>query len=86
MIFIIILLSVGLITSIYANINMIKKQEYFEEFFESLHAELQFVFNRIKEIDEKGAFQADDEVGDMYDSIRTTIIRLKIFLGDDISG
>ncbi len=82
MIFITIFLSVCLATSVYANVNMIRKQEYFEEFFESLQSELEFVFARIKSIDEKGAFQADDEVGDMYDSIRTSIIRLKFFLGE----
>jgi hypothetical protein len=86
--FLVVLVLLGL--SIYANVISIRKMEAYERqievgnaFDERLLGELQRVLVTIKEIDEKGAFQADDEVGDIFDTIKTAILSLEVVIGDN---
>lgn len=79
-----ILLSILLIVSIYINVNQLIKQEaqlkYIEEletsnlelqeFFKSLKTQLSESNSRIKQIDRKGTFESDDEIGFIFNELK----------------
>lgn len=64
----------------WAVFNLLRKIEEFEEYFESLHAGLSSVFNQIRDIDIRGSFEADDEVGLVYSVIRGLVLTLEDFI------
>jgi hypothetical protein len=80
----IIILSVGLLISIYVNINQMRKQESQEDyitdletsnteyynFFQSLKTKLGEANSQIKNADRLGAFEASDEVGTSFQIIK----------------
>ena len=89
MITVIILLSIALIGSLFANYNLLKNYEQSEEYVENLETWLnQFSttitdMNReIKKIDNKGSFESDDEVGYFYKELKRIISQLNT-LGED---
>tara|TARA_R100000030_G_scaffold36871_2_gene27596 strand:- start:71 stop:343 length:273 start_codon:yes stop_codon:yes gene_type:complete len=89
MILTIILLSIGLIASLYANYNLLKNYEQSEEYVENLESWVkQFSktitdMNReLKQIDNKGSFKSDDEVGYFFKELKRIIEQLNT-LGDE---
>ena len=80
----IIILSVGLLISIYVNINQMRKHESQEDyitdletsnteyynFFQSLKTKLGEANSQIKNADRLGAFEASDEVGTSFQIIK----------------
>jgi len=89
MILTIILLSLGLIASLYANYNLLKNYEQSEEYVENLESWVkQFSktitdMNReLKQIDDKGSFKSDDEVGYFFKELKRIIEQLNT-LGDE---
>ena len=89
MILTIILLSLGLIASLYANYNLLKNYEQSEEYVENLESWVkQFSktitdMNReLKQIDNKGSFKSDDEVGYFFKELKRIIEQLNT-LGDE---
>jgi len=89
MILTIILLSIGLIASLYANYNLLKNYEQSEEYVENLESWVkQFSktitdMNReLKQIDDKGSFKSDDEVGYFFKELKRIIEQLNT-LGDE---
>ena len=80
MILTIILLSLALIGSLFANYNLLKNYEKSEEYVENLETWLnQFsktitdMNRQIKKIDSKGSFESDDEVGYFYKELKRII-------------
>jgi len=80
----IIILSVLLLTSIFVNINQLRKQEsqtdYIEElensnteyytFFQKLKTQIGESNSKLKQIDRLGSFEADDETGFIFKELR----------------
>ena len=80
----IIILSVLLLTSVFVNINQLRKQEaqsdYIEElensnteyytFFQKLKTQISESNSKLKQIDRLGSFQADDETGFAFKELK----------------
>ena len=80
----IIILSVLLLTSIFVNINQLRKQEaqsdYIEElensnteyytFFQKLKSQISESNSKLKQIDRLGSFEADDETGFAFKELK----------------
>ena len=60
--------------------NLLRKVETYEAFCRTLKDDLEYTLKTIKVADLKGAFEADDEVGDAFVTIKQTIMRLEEFL------
>ena len=88
MIITLILLSLALIASLFANYNLLKNYEQSEEYVENLETWLNEFSKTItdmnremKKIDQKGSFESDDEVGYFYKELKRIINQLNN-LGD----
>ena len=68
------------IAGIYSSINLMKKQEITEDWLIALENRLSNIITETKEIDDKGMFEADDEVGTIFEQINNMIITLNDFL------
>jgi hypothetical protein len=84
--FIIITLSILLVSSIYANINLLKNIEVLEEFVENQAEEMNRLRvividmrNELKSIDKRGSFESDDEVGFFFKQLKSIIERINNF-------
>ncbi len=89
----IIILSVLLIISIFVNINLFRKNEaqegyinelelsntQFDEFFQQLKRRLDQSYSKIKQIDRIGSFEADDETGWIFKTIKDIVNQLNEF-------
>jgi len=83
MIITIILLSIALIGSLYANYNILKKYERGEEYISNLETWfIQFsktitsMNKEMEKIDTKGSFSSDDEVGYFFKELKKIIGKL----------
>tara|TARA_R100000008_G_scaffold59244_1_gene36949 strand:- start:1215 stop:1490 length:276 start_codon:yes stop_codon:yes gene_type:complete len=86
----IIILSIALLGSLYANYNLLKNYEQSEEYVENLETWVnQFSKNitnmnqQLKKIDEKGSFESDDEVGYFYKQLKKMIDQLNTLGADE---
>ena len=68
------------IAGIYSSINLLKKQELTEDWLVALENRLSNIIKDTKTIDEKGMFEADDEVGTIFEQINSMIKTLNDFL------
>ena len=68
------------IAGMYSSWNLMKKQEMTEDWLVALENRLSNVIKEVKEIDEKGMFEADDEVGTIFEQINSMITTLNDFL------
>ena len=68
------------IAGMYSSWNLMKKQEMTEDWLVALENRLSNVIKEVKEIDEKGMFEADDEVGTIFEQINSMIVTLNDFL------
>ena len=89
MIITIILLSIALIGSLYANYNLLKNYEQSEEYISNLETWfVQFsktvtdMNKEMEKIDKKGSFSSDDEVGYFFKQLKKIIQQLNT-LGDN---
>ena len=73
----------GLIT-VFVIINLIWKVERLEDWGEQLATRVSWVQDRFKEIDSKGHFEADDEVGSIFQGIKTIITELNESIEEEI--
>ena len=64
----------------FAVLNMIKKVETFEDYFNNLQEGLAHVLDQIRSVDIRGSFEADDEVGLVFKAILGMIQSLSTFL------
>jgi hypothetical protein len=74
----VIILGLVIVILIYTNYNTFKKLERLEKAYDSQEKYINKVINtinytdkRLDEIDEKGIFQADDEIGWFFESVKT---------------
>ena len=89
----IIILSVLLIISIFININLFRKNEaqeeyisdletsnmQFDEFYQYLRRRIDESYSKIKQIDRIGSFEADDETGWIFKTIKDIVKQLNEF-------
>ena len=68
------------IAGIYSSWNLMKKQELTEDWLVALENRLSNIIDEVKEIDDKGMFEADDEVGTIFSQINAMITTLNDFL------
>ena len=71
-----IILSLFVITLGWTTFNLTRKVERLETWIESYAQRIQDTQQVLKEIDSKGNFEADDEVGVIFQSIKETIDEL----------
>ena len=70
MIITIAILSALLIVSLFAIWNLMKKNEILEDFIAKQSEAIDYCDKRLKTIDDKGSFVADDEVGWFFQNIK----------------
>ena len=68
------------IAGMYSSWNLLKKQEVTEDWLVALENRLSNIIDEVKEIDDKGMFEADDEVGTIFSQINAMITTLNDFL------
>tara|TARA_Y100000768_G_scaffold807_1_gene635 strand:+ start:2260 stop:2514 length:255 start_codon:yes stop_codon:yes gene_type:complete len=68
------------IAGMYSSWNLMKKQELTEDWLVALENRLSNIIDEVKEIDDKGMFEADDEVGTIFSQINAMITTLNDFL------
>jgi tetrahydromethanopterin S-methyltransferase subunit B len=71
-----ILLSVIILTLSYVVFNLTRKVERLESWIEDYAQRIQDTQQVLNEIDDKGTFEADDEIGVVFQSIKETINEL----------
>jgi len=68
------------LTSCFTIWNLMKKQELTEDWLIAVENRLTNIITETKDIDEKGMFEADDEVGSIFEQINTLIQTLNDFV------
>ena len=71
------------VAMIYIIWNLITKQESLEDWITDFINTIEKVQTDLKKIDYKGYFEADDEVGAIFEQIKTTINQLDRFKGEE---
>ena len=66
--------------------NLFRKLELVETWIEEFTQRIQIVQNDLKEIDTKGAFESDDEVGSIFEQIKNTVQQLENLMGDEVDA
>lgn len=74
------------IALIYGVANLIGKLEIFEDYFDQLQVGLNKVLTQIRAVDIQGAFEADDEVGDVFKTIQGLVESLDAFMSQGENG
>ena len=64
--------------------NLMKKTELLEDFVGNVGEKIINVNERLSEIDSTGHFEADDEVGTIFDTIKETVNELNEFINEEI--
>lgn len=72
-----------LVTSCYVIWNLNKKLEFLEDWITDFINTIEKVQIDLKKIDYKGYFEADDEVGQIFKQINTTVNQLNRFKGEE---
>ena len=78
-----IILSVVIVIQTYIVINLMIKTEKLETFIENFENQLTQSIEEIKEIDDKGYFESDDEVGTKFKQIIEIVNNIKTLRGDN---
>ena len=66
--------------------NLFRKTELLENWVETFTQQIQIVQNKLKEVDDKGMFEADDEVGTIFKRINQIVNELDNLKGDEINA
>ena len=80
----IILIAVLLIET-YVIINLLFKVEKLETWIQNIEEEMTQVQTEISEIDDKGYFESDDEVGEKFKQINSVIQNIETLRGENAS-
>ena len=79
--------SILLVTSLYVNWNLLNKNEVLEDMIDSTNEMVEATYRGMKKIDSTGHFEADDEIGSVFEGIKLTIENLNNFVkGDNVDG
>jgi hypothetical protein len=81
-----IILGVLVLTEGYVIWNLFRKTELLENWVENFTQQIQIVQNKLKEVDDKGMFEADDEVGTIFKRIKQIVNELDNIKGDEINA
>jgi len=66
--------------------NLMKKTEMLEVWVENFTQRIETVQTELKVIDAKGGFEADDEIGTIFEQIKETINELDNFRGEEVDA
>jgi len=66
--------------------NLTKKSEILETWIENFTTRVDTVYSELKQIDSTGHFEADDEVGSIFDGIKDIITDLNTFTTGEIDS
>ena len=66
--------------------NLTRKTELLETWVEDFTQTIETVQNDLEEIDTKGSFKADDEVGTIFEQIKETVNQLESYRGEDVDA
>jgi|TARA_B100001996_G_scaffold277549_1_gene218098 hypothetical protein len=66
--------------------NLFRKTELLETWVEDFTQRIQTLQNDLKEVDSQGYFEADDEVGSVFERIKEIINELDNFKGEDLNA
>ena len=66
--------------------NLMKKTELLETWVESFTRRIQYIQDDLKNIDSTGHFEADDEVGTIFEQIKETVNQLDNLIGEEINA
>ena len=80
------LLVVIFITESYVIWNLLNKVELLETWVEDFSERVESTWEEIKTIDSTGHFEADDEVGSIFTSIKDTIEELNQYIEEDTNA
>ena len=92
MIFEIILVLIVLVLGYTSWIQMIKVESYEEQierqsvWLDEFINRIDIMSNTLKEIDSKGTFESDDEVGTFFESLKALQDRIETFIGETTDG
>jgi len=81
-----IILGALVLTEGYIIWNLFRKLELVETWVENFTQRIQLVQNEIKEVDFKGYFEADDEVGSVFERIKQIVEELDNLKGEEINA
>jgi hypothetical protein len=80
MIYIILILLLLVVILGYTTFNLLKKNEraediisYYEGYMREIDEQIKFIDKRVKEIDTKGTFESDDEVGFFFQRLKLLV-------------
>ena len=77
------IVSILFVTSCYVIWNLNTKLESLETWIEDFINSIIKVQSEIEKVDYKGYFEADDEVGQIFNQIKTTVSQLDRFKGEE---
>ena len=81
-----IILITVLLTETYVIINLLFKVEKLETWIQNIEEEMTQVQTEISEIDDKGYFESDDEVGAKFNQISQFINNIQTLRGEDATN
>ncbi len=81
-----IILGLVALTEGYVIWNLIRKTELLETWVEDFTQRIETVQTDLKVIDDKGAFESDDEVGTIFEQIKETVNQLDNLIGEEINA
>tara|TARA_B100001996_G_C18254911_1_gene436765 strand:+ start:285 stop:545 length:261 start_codon:yes stop_codon:yes gene_type:complete len=81
-----ILLGIVILLELYVIWNLFRKTELLETWVEDFTQTIESVQTELKQIDAKGAFETDDEVGSIFNQIKESINKLERLKGDELNA
>ena len=81
-----IFLGIIIFTEGYVIWNLFRKTELLETWVEDFTQQIQTVQNNLKQIDSKGHFESDDEIGSIFEQIKETVNQLDNLKGDEVDA
>ena len=81
-----IILGISLLITIYVIINLMLKLEKLETWIQNIEEEITQVQTDIIEIDDRGYFESDDEVGTKFRQITEIIKNIQTLRGEDATN
>ena len=81
-----IILGLLVLTEGYVIWNLFRKTELLETWVEDFTQQIQTVQNNLKQIDSKGHFESDDEIGSIFEQIKETVNQLDNLKGEEVNA
>ena len=78
-----IVLGLLVITEGYVIWNLNKKTELLETWVENFSNTIETIQEELKDIDSRGVFESDDEIGAIFKQIKQTVNQLQSYIGEE---